>query len=276
MVLNFKNMVQKIKDGRIEGSLRDQLRQRVSDSRNKASDELKRKQSFLRVTDSEGRISEDVVFLKEDNNDVLAVFPNSYGFADNYADTMTCYEHVGQHSTCTYDYVDELTKASEKDYAPLYNELKSVGYNVNVVDMPSKEALEAKHQVLMDLYMKHVEDEERKKIADSAKQMLKRGDVIEYEGKQGKVLHVIADSKCSLIGWMCDGKTMEFEVANSAAAKLKVKDAEDDEADAADDNTADTNADNTADENTDAADEKVEDACGAKKRKVRIFNRNKK
>jgi len=271
MVLKIKNMVRKIKDGRIQGSLRERLRQRVADSRVKISDDLKKKQAFFRVMDSEGRVSEDVAFFKEGDNDVLAVFPNSYGYADNFADTMTCYEHVGQHSTCTYDYVDELEKATEKDYAPLYNELKSIGYNVNVVDMPEKEALEAKHQELMDSYMRHVEDEERQKIADSAaaaaKRMLKRGDMIEYDGKRGVVQHVIADSRSTLIGWLCDGKAAEFEVANDVATTLKVKDAEED-----------AEADNAA-ENADVdVDDKVEDGCGGekKKKKVRIFNRNKK
>jgi len=44
-----------------------------------------------------------------------------------------CYAHLGQHSTCTIGWVNEQKEATEEQYTPLLQELKSLGYNVEVI-----------------------------------------------------------------------------------------------------------------------------------------------
>jgi hypothetical protein len=74
----------------------------------------------------------DVIFRKEKNGDILAVFP--YEPYNDIIGLVGCYAHVGQHSGCQYDYVRQETKpAQPNEYNDLLNELKGIGYNVNIV-----------------------------------------------------------------------------------------------------------------------------------------------
>jgi len=69
----------------------------------------------------------EVYFRREKDGEILAVFPDDK--------ELTCYAHIGQHSACTQDYIDEETSpASKKEYADLYKELTElVGYTLKVV-----------------------------------------------------------------------------------------------------------------------------------------------
>ena len=69
----------------------------------------------------------DVIFRKE-NGITLAVFP--YEIHNKYS--TPCYAHVGQHSGCDYDYILKYTKPTD-DYKDLYDELISIGYDLNVI-----------------------------------------------------------------------------------------------------------------------------------------------
>lgn len=72
-----------------------------------------------------------VVFYKEKDNTVFAVFPEQMFGNDN---TVTSYAHVGQHSACSKDYYKDLEEASLEEYLDLFEELTSIGYNLKVVD----------------------------------------------------------------------------------------------------------------------------------------------
>lgn len=70
-----------------------------------------------------------VLFLLEDDNSVLAVFPQL-----NYNKRMSgnfkkvCYSHIGQHSGCTKSYYQGLKRALPEQYQDLKSELESMGY----------------------------------------------------------------------------------------------------------------------------------------------------
>ena len=49
-----------------------------------------------------------------------------------------CYQHIGQHGIVDYTHVIYSTvKASIKEYMPLFKELKSIGYNLKVMQKAS-------------------------------------------------------------------------------------------------------------------------------------------
>lgn len=55
-------------------------------------------------------------------------------FIDENTDFPDCYSHIGQHSMCCKEWVNEQKKASKKQYLPLLSELKSIGYNVEILN----------------------------------------------------------------------------------------------------------------------------------------------
>ncbi len=67
------------------------------------------------------------VYTKE-FNEVTAVF------IDENTDFPDCYSHVGQHSICSKEWVKEQKKATEKQYSQLFQELKNIGYKVEVIN----------------------------------------------------------------------------------------------------------------------------------------------
>ena len=74
----------------------------------------------------------EMIFRKEKNGDILAVFP--YEPYNDTHNVMACYVHVGQHGGCHFDYALKETKpAKPEEYADLYKELESLGYNIKVV-----------------------------------------------------------------------------------------------------------------------------------------------
>ena len=72
-----------------------------------------------------------VVFRKDiRDNQIVAVFPQlPWGPPGE----MSCYVHVGQHSSCHISWYFEHTKpATPEEYAPLKAELESIGYYLDV------------------------------------------------------------------------------------------------------------------------------------------------
>ena len=70
-----------------------------------------------------------VVFRKEKDGDIVAVFP--YDIAD-WRGSMTCYSHVGQHSSMRVDYYKDTSPAYPMQYERLLKELESIGYNLEI------------------------------------------------------------------------------------------------------------------------------------------------
>lgn len=202
---------------------------RIQDAVNRfLNKDLKNRQSFMRVVDSEGRIKENVIFRVEDDGNILSVFPNTYGNADRSRDTMVCADSKG-HSVCTYDYVEEYTRAADAaEYEALYNQLTdSVGYSLTVLDkLPTRTEL-AK---VRDNFIKAYRDECKKKLADSMQQIddaraLNRGDEIFYKGKKGTVQYALFHGQEPVvIRWQNEDGSEEFEVPYNEVGDLKVKD----------------------------------------------------
>jgi hypothetical protein len=73
----------------------------------------------------------DVIFRKhKKDGDIIAVFP--YIIERGY-DVM-CYQHVGQHSVCDYEwFITECKPTTEEEYKSLMIELENLGYNLNIL-----------------------------------------------------------------------------------------------------------------------------------------------
>ncbi len=73
----------------------------------------------------------DVIFRKEKDNTITAVFP--YEISD-YKGNITCYAHVGQHCQADYYYfIEKTVPALETEYIDLKIELESIGYNLRII-----------------------------------------------------------------------------------------------------------------------------------------------
>ena len=67
------------------------------------------------------------------DDEVIAIFPNNLYSEVLYGNTMVdSYMHVGQHSACSVELIDELEDASEEEYKDLKNELEQIGYNLDL------------------------------------------------------------------------------------------------------------------------------------------------
>ena len=78
------------------------------------------------------KIKVDVQFRKfkgDYNGQVTAVFP----YVTETVTDVACYAHMGQHSSCAWDYTTMSTPATKAEYAPLKKELESIGYEVNII-----------------------------------------------------------------------------------------------------------------------------------------------
>lgn len=73
----------------------------------------------------------DVIFRKEKDGSILAVFP--YLIQDFSGLYCTCYAHVGQHSAMMWNYLQNTAPASPQEYSDLFAELESIGYNLRVI-----------------------------------------------------------------------------------------------------------------------------------------------
>ena len=64
-------------------------------------------------------------------DEVIAIFPNNLYNEQLYGKTMVdSYMHIGQHSACSVELIDELEDATEEQYKDLKNELENIGYNL--------------------------------------------------------------------------------------------------------------------------------------------------
>lgn len=78
-----------------------------------------------------------VVFRKfKENNEVIAIFPMDQYNEDK--ELCSSYMHVGQHGAASYRLVDDTTPATSLEYNDLYNELKSIGYDLIINTRISK------------------------------------------------------------------------------------------------------------------------------------------
>lgn len=75
------------------------------------------------------KVKVDINF-RIDKDGVFALFPHEC----SYSNFVTCYQHVGQHSSAEYRGCIRSSKsATPKQYKDLKKELKSIGYVINVV-----------------------------------------------------------------------------------------------------------------------------------------------
>lgn len=64
------------------------------------------------------------VIFRKDSHEVTAVFPD-----ETDRGLYTCYAHVGQHGSCSYEWYRTTKPATESEYAALKRELESAPYN---------------------------------------------------------------------------------------------------------------------------------------------------
>jgi hypothetical protein len=65
--------------------------------------------------------------------DVFAFFPEmEYNVNPNL---KSCYAHIGQHSACHIDYAAGCSPATEVQYAALRDELESIGYELEILNV---------------------------------------------------------------------------------------------------------------------------------------------
>jgi hypothetical protein len=70
-----------------------------------------------------------VVFRKFKDGQIIALFPE---LPCDARGNITSYMHIGQHSACSPPIVNETKLATPQDYQGLYNELTSLGYNLEI------------------------------------------------------------------------------------------------------------------------------------------------
>lgn len=74
-----------------------------------------------------------MIFKKDvkNNNEIIAFMP--YDFV-NWQGEFTCYAHIGQHSQTNYAYYLQCKPATYNEYKDLLQELKQIGYDVQVIN----------------------------------------------------------------------------------------------------------------------------------------------
>jgi len=84
-----------------------------------------------------------VKFLKSDNGEVFAYFPQLNHNKRLYGNTMkTCYTRIGGHSSVHRDYVSECTEPKMVECLNLMGELSNIGYDFKVINkFPEVEVL---------------------------------------------------------------------------------------------------------------------------------------
>jgi len=71
------------------------------------------------------------MIFKKDGGEIIAFMP--YDFC-NWQGDFTCYAHIGQHGACSYSYYRKCKKATKEEYQELLNELKNIGYDVEIIN----------------------------------------------------------------------------------------------------------------------------------------------
>ena len=75
----------------------------------------------------------NVAFRKFDDGEVIAIFPSIFPVPQNSRKEVLSYMHVGQHGMASECLVNELEKASEKEYKTLKEEMENLGYVINIL-----------------------------------------------------------------------------------------------------------------------------------------------
>jgi len=84
------------------------------------------------MENNEKEIPVNVSFRIEQVKDVIAVIHLPFNDDPNL---LTCYSHVGQHSSCHKDYITQNTRpATPEEYKDLLEELQNIGYLVTIID----------------------------------------------------------------------------------------------------------------------------------------------
>lgn len=93
------------------------------------------------------------VCFRKEGNDILAVFP--YEVGTSHPETMTCYAHVGQHSSASQAYVLYCTKpAKPEEYESLKAELDTryaPDYHLRVLQRYPVGAYEKRKKALAEM-----------------------------------------------------------------------------------------------------------------------------
>jgi len=90
-----------------------------------------------------------VVFRKFEDRNIIAIFPRIPGTSDPY--TCESYMHIGQHGSCDPYYLVYITKlATPEEYAPLLEELRSIGYELDIKKRITKFDLEFRKQSIKE------------------------------------------------------------------------------------------------------------------------------
>ncbi len=75
-----------------------------------------------------------VIFLKDKHpytdSAVFAYFPDEIRDSQG---NKTSYTHIGQHGACSYEYANECKEAKPSEYNDLKEELKNIGYKLQVI-----------------------------------------------------------------------------------------------------------------------------------------------
>lgn len=88
---------------------------------------IKRFEEFVKGTSQTGKMPLKFMFRQEENGDILAVFDE---WLNKVKGEIMCYSHVGQHSGCTKEYVENNTVEPKlDDCSDLLEELKRIGYD---------------------------------------------------------------------------------------------------------------------------------------------------
>lgn len=69
-----------------------------------------------------------VKFYKDESG-IFAYFPEEMHSGEN----RVCYSHVGQHSSCHPDYLQECEQVSTEAAKDLIEELESIGYKLEIL-----------------------------------------------------------------------------------------------------------------------------------------------
>lgn len=69
----------------------------------------------------------------EQNDDLFAVFTEETRIGADKTKLFNSYAHIGQHSDACEEYINECKLATKEQYEDLFNELKSIGYNLEVM-----------------------------------------------------------------------------------------------------------------------------------------------
>ncbi len=90
----------------------------------------------------------DVIFRADRKKDpeVTAIFPSLVGTNEH---DMTCYAHVGQHGSCSHQYIYRTRLATPDEYADLLRELVGIyapEYVLRVVKRVTPQHREARRQ----------------------------------------------------------------------------------------------------------------------------------